>query len=76
MQTNNLFSMTTMLGFILILIGLALIVIPLLSKYFMDVEKIHPLLLVGVRVDNLYIGTSPILIIAILAIYLFLRYYS
>ncbi|MEM2237697.1 MAG: hypothetical protein QXR26_06025 [Candidatus Caldarchaeum sp.] len=76
MGQNAFFSWTTLLGIVFILIGLAFIVIPLVARYFKDVERIHPLLLVGVRLDGLYVGTSPILIIALLAIYLLLRYWS
>ncbi|MEM4303597.1 MAG: hypothetical protein QXQ70_06870 [Candidatus Caldarchaeum sp.] len=76
MEQNAFFSSPTLLGIVFILIGLAFIVIPLIARYFTDVERIHPLLLVGVRLDGLYVGTSPILIIALIAVYLLLRYWS
>ncbi|MEM1946366.1 MAG: hypothetical protein QXH12_06835 [Candidatus Caldarchaeum sp.] len=76
MEQNPFLSWTTILGIMFILIGIAIIVIPLLARYLTDVEKIHPLLLVGVKLDGFYVGTSPILIIALVAIYLLLRYYS
>ncbi|MCS7138333.1 MAG: hypothetical protein RMK31_02020 [Candidatus Caldarchaeum sp.] len=76
MQQDMLSSWTTMLGLTLILLGFALLVVPLVARYFADVEKVHPLLLIGWRLDGLYVGTSPILIIALLAVYLILRYFS
>ncbi|MCS7129687.1 MAG: hypothetical protein RMH74_05330 [Candidatus Caldarchaeum sp.] len=76
MQQDMLSSWTTILGLTLILLGFALLVVPLVARYFADVEKVHPLLLIGWRLDGLYVGTSPILIIALLAVYLLLRYLS
>lgn len=73
MEQQYLTSWTTFLGILLILLGLAVIAIPFLARYFTDIEKIHPLLLIGYRADGLFIGTSPILIIALLLIYLVMR---
>jgi len=66
-------SWTTFLGILLILLGLAVIAIPVLARYFTNLEKIHPLLLIGYRSDGLFIGTSPLLIIVLLLVYLILR---
>ena len=73
MEQQYFTSWTTFLGLLLILLGLAVIAIPFLARYFTDIEKIHPLILIGYRTDGLFIGTSPILIIALLLIYLFIR---
>lgn len=65
-------SLLTLTGIILILIGLVLVFIPLIIKLGVRLENIHPLLLVWRKIDGFYIGTSPILLIILLAVYLFL----
>lgn len=75
MQQDLLTGWTTFLGLLLIIVGAALIALPFLTRYLGDVEKIHPLLLIGVKLDGVYIGTSPILIIALVILFLLLRNY-
>ncbi len=62
----------TLTGIVLVLVGLVLVFIPLIIKLGVKLENIHPLLLVWRKVDGFYIGTSPILLIVLLAVYLFL----
>ena len=64
------------LGILLIILGLILILIPipLLARIGMRLENVHPLLLWGRRFDGIYIGTSPILIIIMIAVYLLLLF--
>ncbi|MEM2095358.1 MAG: hypothetical protein QXX19_03120 [Candidatus Caldarchaeum sp.] len=76
MQQDVFTGWSTLLGLTLILLGFALLVLPFVARYLADVDKINPLLLIGWRFDGLYIGTSPLLIIALLAVYLLLRYLS
>ena len=63
-----------LLGILLIVLGLILVLIPLLARLGVRLENIHPLLLWGRRFDGVYIGTSPILIIIMIAIYLTLLF--
>ncbi|MEM3398541.1 MAG: hypothetical protein QW724_02535 [Nitrososphaerota archaeon] len=65
-------SLLTLTGIVLVLVGLVLVFIPLIIKLGVKLENIHPLLLVWRKVDGFYIGTSPILLIVLLAVYLFL----
>ncbi len=60
----------TLTGIVLVLVGLVLVFIPLIIKLGVKLENIHPLLLVWRKVDGFYIGTSPILLIMLLAVYL------
>jgi len=76
MQQDVITGWSTLLGLTLILLGFAILVLPLVARHLTDVEKIHPLLLIGWRFDGFYVGTSPLLIIALLAVYLLLRYLS
>ena len=62
------------LGILLIILGLILILIPLLARIGLRLENVHPLLLWGKRFDGVYIGTSPILIIIMIAVYLLLLF--
>ena len=61
-----------LLGILLIVLGLILVLIPLLARLGVRLESAHPLLLWGRRFDGIYVGTSPILIIIIMAVYLLL----
>ncbi|MEM0440711.1 MAG: hypothetical protein QXY84_05070 [Candidatus Caldarchaeum sp.] len=72
---QDLFSgWAIMLGLLLIIVGATLIAIPFLARYFTDLEKVHPLLLIGFRVDGIFVGTSPILILILLLVFLLLRF--
>ncbi|RLG05912.1 MAG: hypothetical protein DRN59_03875 [Thaumarchaeota archaeon] len=62
------------LGAILIILGIILILLPTLSKLGLRLEEIHPLLLLGKRFDGVYIGTSPLLIIILIALYLLILF--
>ncbi|MEM1944622.1 MAG: hypothetical protein QW756_02500 [Nitrososphaerota archaeon] len=64
---------TLLLGVILIIAGALLILIPLLSRVVEGLERIHPLILIGMRLDGIFVGTSPIVIIALLIVYLLFR---
>ena len=44
--------------------------LPAILRLGLRVEKLHPLLFMGKRMDGIYIGTSPIIIIILVAIYL------
>ncbi len=71
-QNQSIFAPFTFLGILLIILGIILVALPILSRMFERLDKIHPLLIWGTRVDGFFIGTSPILIIALLLIYLIL----
>ena len=61
----------TLLGIILVIIGLLLIATPYLIKLAAGgAGNLHPLLFTGFKIDGMTIGTSPILIIALVVIYL------
>ena len=62
------------LGAILIILGIILIFLPTLSKLGLRLEEVHPLLLLGKRFDGVYIGTSPLLIIILIALYLLILF--
>jgi len=76
MQQDHFMSWTTLMGILFIIVGVSFLIIPLILRYVDDIEKIHPLLVFGYRFDGTFIGTSPILIITLIIIYLLLRYYS
>jgi len=63
-------STLTFMGIILIITGIILVLLPTISRLGLRVEKLHPLLFVGKKVDGIYIGTSPILLIILAIIYL------
>ncbi|MDW8063884.1 MAG: hypothetical protein RMI43_06915 [Candidatus Caldarchaeum sp.] len=74
---NELFQgWSIMLGLLLIVVGAVLIAIPFLARYLTDIERIHPLLLVGFRVDGIFIGTSPLLILILVLVFLAMRYFT
>jgi hypothetical protein len=66
------FGLLTFIGVLLILMGLILVILPFIMKLGIKLESIHPLLLVWRRVDGFYVGTSPILLIILVLVYLFL----
>lgn len=67
-------SLLTFVGILFILTGLILALLPFIMKLGVKTEDIHPLLLIWRKVDGFYIGTSPILLIILLFIYLFLTF--
>ncbi len=62
-------NLLAFLGITLIILGLILILIPIFQKLASSLERIHPLLIIGRRIDGVYIGTSPLLIIILIVIY-------
>ena len=70
MEERLIFSTLAFLGIILIIIGIILVLLPAILRLGLRVEKLHPLLFMGKRMDGIYIGTSPIIIIILVAIYL------
>ena len=72
MFEKQLLNSLTLLGILLIIIGIILLLMPLLAKLGLKLEEVHPLLLWGRKFDGVYIGTSPLLIIILTAIYLLL----
>ncbi|MCD6248054.1 MAG: hypothetical protein J7J17_01170 [Hadesarchaea archaeon] len=68
MQTHPL----TWLGIFFILLGVALVLIPVLRQYI-DVSKVPPWLIYVYHSDGFYFATSPILIlISIISLVIFL----
>lgn len=70
MKGVDIFSLLTLIGIMFVLTGIILIIIPLIMKLGIELEKIHPLLLVWRKIDGFYIGTSPILLIVLAIVYL------
>jgi len=70
MEERLILSTLTFLGIILIITGIILVLLPAILRLGLRVEKLHPLLFMGKRMDGIYIGTSPIIIIILIAIYL------
>ena len=70
MEERLILSTLAFLGIILIITGIILVLLPAILKLGLRVEKLHPLLFMGKRMDGIYIGTSPIIIIILVAIYL------
>ena len=70
MEERLILSTLAFLGIILIITGIILVLLPAILRLGLRVEKLHPLLFMGKRVDGIYIGTSPIIIIILIAIYL------
>ncbi len=60
------------MGVLLILLGFILILIPLVERVGFRLENLHPLIFVGRRFNGLFLGTSPILLIIMLILYLLL----
>jgi len=70
MEERFILSTLAFLGIILIITGIILVLLPAILKLGLRVEKLHPLLFMGKKIDGIYIGTSPIIIIILVAIYL------
>jgi hypothetical protein len=64
----------TLIGIGLVLVGIILILGSLMLRHLPEVREVHPLLFVSVRVGDLTIGTSPLLILVLLALYLLLMW--
>lgn len=72
MLEKTTLSFFTLMGVILILVGVAFLLIPILAKLGLKTEELHPLILLGKKFDGVYVGTSPILILILVAIYILL----
>ncbi|MCS7094703.1 MAG: hypothetical protein NZ988_02695 [Thaumarchaeota archaeon] len=59
-------------GILLAVVGLSLVLLSVLYRLLPRFEELHPLLLWTVRLDGLTVGTSPLLLIALLLVYLLL----
>ena len=70
MEERLILSTLAFLGIILIITGIILVLLPAILRLGLRVEKLHPLLFMGKKMDGIYIGTSPIIIIILVAIYL------
>jgi hypothetical protein len=64
----------TLIGIGLVLVGIILILGSLMLRHLPEVREVHPLLFVSVRVGDLTIGTSPLLILVLLTLYLLLMW--
>ncbi len=75
MGEEPLLPALTLLGILLIIVGVILVIIPYLLHAGVKLENVHPLLLVWKRFDGFVLGTSPLLLIILLVVYLlfFLR---
>jgi hypothetical protein len=63
-----------LVGIGLVLAGVILILGSLMLRHLPELREAHPLLFVSVRVGDLTIGTSPLLILVLLALYLLLMW--
>lgn len=76
MLGREILAPLSLLGIMLIIVGIILLILPLIARMGVRLEEAHPLILIGRRFDGVYIGTSPLLLIILAAIYvvfLFLR---
>ena len=67
LEKLNLF---TLIGIFFIILGLIFLILPILLRLGFSLENVHPLILWGKKFDGFYIGTSPILIIILVLVYL------
>jgi hypothetical protein len=72
---ENIFSIVFILGLLMVLMGVILMAAPFIGRIVGGLDRVHPLLLWGVRLDGIYVGTSPILILILILVFLFLRYW-
>jgi hypothetical protein len=63
-----------LVGIGLVIAGAVLILGSLMLRHLPELREVHPLLFVSVRVGDLTIGTSPLLILVLLALYLLLMW--
>jgi len=62
-------SFFILVGLMFLVLGLVFLLIPLILKLGLKLENIHPLILWWKKIDGFYVGTSPILLIILLAVY-------
>lgn len=67
--TENFFIL---IGVMFLIFGLTFLLIPIILRLGIKLENIHPIILWWKKIDSVYVGTSPILLIILLAVYLFL----
>jgi hypothetical protein len=63
-----------LVGIGLVLAGAVLILGSLMLRHLPELREVHPLLFVSVRIGDLTVGTSPLLILVLLALYLLLMW--
>jgi hypothetical protein len=63
-----------LVGIGLVIAGAVLILGSLMLRHLPELREVHPLLFVSVRVGDLTIGTSPLLILVLLALHLLLMW--
>ncbi len=61
-----------LIGIGLVVVGTILILGSLVLRYLPEVKELHPLLFLSVKVGEVTIGTSPLLMLVLLALYLLL----
>ncbi|MCP8315217.1 MAG: hypothetical protein H3Z53_12740 [archaeon] len=64
--TPDAYQFLTISGILLIIIGLALVLLPLIANYLPSIEKLEklpPILIYVYRSENFYFITSPLLIL-------------
>ena len=62
----EIYQFLMILGILFIIIGLALVLLPIIADYFSLIEKLEklpPILIYVYRSDNFYFVTSPLLIL-------------
>jgi len=64
----------TLIGIGLVIAGAVLILGSLMLRHLPELREVHPLLFISIRVGDLTIGTSPLLILVLLALYLLLMW--
>lgn len=72
MLGKEILSPLMLLGIMLMIVGAILLILPLIARMGIRLEEVHPLILLGKRFDGVYIGTSPLLIIIMAALYIVL----
>ncbi|MEM1654763.1 MAG: hypothetical protein QXU12_05655 [Nitrososphaerota archaeon] len=70
MLGKEILSPLMLLGIMLMMVGAILLILPLIARMGIRLEEVHPLILLGKRFDGVYIGTSPLLIIIMAALYI------
>ncbi|MEM1976328.1 MAG: hypothetical protein QXX29_00310 [Nitrososphaerota archaeon] len=70
MLGKEILSPLMLLGIMLMIVGAILLILPLIARMGIRLEEVHPLILLGKRFDGVYIGTSPLLIIIMAALYI------
>lgn len=70
MLGKEILSPLMLLGIMLMIVGAILLILPLIARMGIRLEEVHPLILLGKRFNGVYIGTSPLLIIIMAALYI------